>query len=248
MNKQLVVTGIYGHLSTLREVIGKWEPDKEDLVFMGDLVDYGHNSYGVIKEVMALKYEYPSKVILLVGKHESMLEEFIKNPAIKAKEYFRAGGVSTITSFSSEGIPIEDFAQTYYLAEEVVPKIDFSLFDQYLFYSQKSYDSHYLSFVSNKSEEVENFVTQRKQLDYPRPFVLCDNQKAETALQSNYLAEYLNKTFYDKKSHKEPLAYKREAEGSPLFVIDRAETLLMSEIVYVDKNTVTKIEQIELTE
>jgi serine/threonine protein phosphatase 1 len=55
-----------------------WNPEnEEELVFLGDYIDRGPDSFGVVETVLSLKQEYPRLVTTLKGNHEQMFINFI---------------------------------------------------------------------------------------------------------------------------------------------------------------------------
>ena len=55
-----------------------WKPEKrEELVFLGDYIDRGPDSFGVVETVLELKARYRNRVTCLMGNHEHMLANFI---------------------------------------------------------------------------------------------------------------------------------------------------------------------------
>lgn len=122
MNKIFVVGDVHGQLNMLNVLLTKWNPDSELLVFLGDYIDRGQDSYGAVHLVKKLHDEYGA--IALGGNHESMFLEWLDNPEdnwfIKWREdesiinyyddaanstsiwYISNGGDKTINSFYDE--------------------------------------------------------------------------------------------------------------------------------------------------
>lgn len=67
---------IHGQVTMLRTLLGKLRDDglspQDTLVFLGDYVDRGENSCGVIEMLLALRAEYPN-TIFLRGNHEQLM-------------------------------------------------------------------------------------------------------------------------------------------------------------------------------
>jgi serine/threonine protein phosphatase 1 len=69
------------------------------LIFLGDYIDRGPDSRGVIERLMTLQRERPDDVICLRGNHEAMALAAVASPD-DYEEYWRAnGGAATLTSF-----------------------------------------------------------------------------------------------------------------------------------------------------
>lgn len=71
-------------------------------VFVGDYVDRGEDSAGVLRALFAMKDD-PS-VICLIGNHEDMMLGFIDHPAKKGQRWLRYGGLQTLASFGVGGV------------------------------------------------------------------------------------------------------------------------------------------------
>ena len=69
------------------------------LVFVGDLIDRGPDSAGVLRLIHGLCQADPQRVTCLMGNHERMLMDFLDAPAARAKRWLQAGGVETLHSF-----------------------------------------------------------------------------------------------------------------------------------------------------
>ncbi len=91
-----VIGDIHGRadlLGLLLENIGQIAPDAT-LIFVGDYVDRGPDSRGVIGKLRAL-----DNAICLRGNHEAMLLEFLDDPIEKGGRWLRNGGAETLASF-----------------------------------------------------------------------------------------------------------------------------------------------------
>lgn len=78
VNKLAIVSDLHGDLQTLFHILdalGDFLQDKGNkLMFLGDYVDRGSNSAGVLYAVCHLKGKHPDSVILLRGNHEAPAE------------------------------------------------------------------------------------------------------------------------------------------------------------------------------
>lgn len=70
------------------------------LIFLGDYVDRGEDSKGVIEEILNLKKKY--KVVALKGNHEKMFLDFLHNHQTQeAQSFIFNGGGATLASYSN---------------------------------------------------------------------------------------------------------------------------------------------------
>lgn len=75
----LVVGDVHGCYHTLKRLISEnWEPEKEYLIQLGDLINKGPNSVKCIGYFKKLQKKHPSKVILLRGNHEQMFLDYFQ--------------------------------------------------------------------------------------------------------------------------------------------------------------------------
>jgi serine/threonine protein phosphatase 1 len=75
-----VIGDIHGCLIKLEKMLKKidWRPENhEELVFLGDYIDRGPDSFGVVEKVLELKNRWRGRVVLLKGNHEQMFMDFI---------------------------------------------------------------------------------------------------------------------------------------------------------------------------
>ncbi|MDR3508849.1 MAG: metallophosphoesterase family protein [Caulobacteraceae bacterium] len=81
------VGDIHGRLDLLEQLLGHIDRDAEasgaghGVVFLGDYVDRGPHSKGVIERLTRLKAERPGRVVTLKGNHEDMLLSFLRDPS-----------------------------------------------------------------------------------------------------------------------------------------------------------------------
>ncbi|MFC1826910.1 metallophosphoesterase family protein [Thermodesulfobacteriota bacterium] len=98
MRKTFVIGDIHGCSDLLEELLEKITPLAKDdtVIFIGDYIDRGSDSRGVIDIVLKLRSEH-TRVITLMGNHELMLLNAIKGYA--EKEFLAMGGDATLKSY-----------------------------------------------------------------------------------------------------------------------------------------------------
>jgi serine/threonine protein phosphatase 1 len=94
----LIIGDVHGCLGTLQRLLEKiqWCPDSDRLIFLGDYVDRGEDSRGVIEHVMQIS-RTGERVDCLMGNHERVLLDFIEGR--DASTFFLNGGTSTLNSY-----------------------------------------------------------------------------------------------------------------------------------------------------
>jgi len=75
------------------------------LVFVGDYIDHGPDSMGVLARMRELTRDFPENVTCLMGNHERMMLDFLSDPALRGPRWLREGGAATLESFR---IPTHD--------------------------------------------------------------------------------------------------------------------------------------------
>lgn len=87
-------------LGSIRDDIDAAPPAHRPLIiFLGDYVDRGPDSRGVIEAVLALEQDPAVEVVALRGNHEAALERFLADPAF-APQWVRNWGLETLASYS----------------------------------------------------------------------------------------------------------------------------------------------------
>ena len=93
---------IHGSLDKLRSLLARCEHDAAGapmrLVFVGDYIDRGPDSRGVIEHVMALQERLADSVVALMGNHEAMALATI-DETIPAGAWLTEGGAATLRSY-----------------------------------------------------------------------------------------------------------------------------------------------------
>ena len=96
--KTFVVGDVHGCLDMLKGLIEKieWNPSNDRLIFIGDYIDRGRDSKGVVDFVLKLKADSPH-VQCLIGNHEQMFLDYLSD--IDPQTFILNGGLSTLRSY-----------------------------------------------------------------------------------------------------------------------------------------------------
>lgn len=96
------IHGCAALLDALMERIDDAAPAR--LVFVGDYVDRGEDSAGVLDRLHALACSDSARAVFLKGNHEDMMLRFLDDPGAKAAGWLRNGGLQTLASFGIGGL------------------------------------------------------------------------------------------------------------------------------------------------
>ena len=124
LGKTFAIGDIHGCAEELNDLITKLPLDDDStIVFLGDYVDRGPNSKGVIEKIIELQNQY--NVVTLQGNHESMMLGFLEDPSSPlAGLFILNGGSATLASYLNKNdtydIPKEhiDFLESLKLYHE----------------------------------------------------------------------------------------------------------------------------------
>jgi len=96
--KIFIVGDVHGCLEMLERLMDKikWRPDRDRLIFLGDYVDRGKDSRGVIEYVRQIS-GMSDLVDCLLGNHERILLDFVEGKDVTT--FFLNGGTSTLNSY-----------------------------------------------------------------------------------------------------------------------------------------------------
>lgn len=89
------VHGCLGMLQRLMERIA-WDPERDRLIFLGDYIDRGEDSRGVIDFILRLAAE-SDRVDCLLGNHESIFLDYLSG--LEPRTFLENGGKSTLGSY-----------------------------------------------------------------------------------------------------------------------------------------------------
>lgn len=109
MNRTIAIGDIHGHLKPLAALIDALAPDVTDtLVFLGDYIDRGPDTRGVIDLILSLRAH--CQVVTILGNHEEMqMTSLLGKELLNFWRQF--GGIETLASYGIYGIPTRDDLQ-----------------------------------------------------------------------------------------------------------------------------------------
>ena len=97
MSRYIAITDIHGELEKLNSVLSKIEfRDDDIIVFLGDYIDRGPDSKGVVERVLELGEKH--KCVYLIGSHEYALLHS-KNDEYYDYLFWNYGGPATVKSY-----------------------------------------------------------------------------------------------------------------------------------------------------
>ncbi|MBI1763774.1 MAG: serine/threonine protein phosphatase [Acidobacteria bacterium] len=103
--RTLVVGDIHGKRILFERLLEqmKYQPGKDRLVLIGDLVDRGEDSRGVVERAIELKKQAPQTVTVIRGNHEVMMLSALAQPGSEEVElWYINGGIETLQSYLDE--------------------------------------------------------------------------------------------------------------------------------------------------
>lgn len=120
--RTIAIGDIHGCSAALRALIAAIAPTTQDtLVTLGDYVDRGPDSRGVIDDLLALETQF--RVVPLLGNHEIMMLEALQNSSALVP-WLEVGGDATVNSYGGrlQNVPKEHIGfmlrcQTFYETE-----------------------------------------------------------------------------------------------------------------------------------
>lgn len=102
MTRIYAIGDIHGCLTKLVELVGLCRADAgkrpAKFIFLGDYIDRGPDSQGVVEYLMTLQQDRPDDVICLMGNHEDMMLAALDAPDWE-ENWLRNGGLQTLQSY-----------------------------------------------------------------------------------------------------------------------------------------------------
>jgi serine/threonine protein phosphatase 1 len=114
--RTLVIGDVHGKLALLNRLIEEinYQPGQDELIFIGDLVDRGEDSRGVVERAIELQREAPDKVKVIKGNHEAMMLQALSRPEAEQSElWYYNGGIETLQSYLGEDGNLDFPAEHY---------------------------------------------------------------------------------------------------------------------------------------
>jgi len=163
----IAIGDVHGCSAALQALLGLLAPCPQDtLVLLGDYIDRGPDSRGVIDQILRLREE--CQLVTLLGNHEEMMLRVLADQA-PASWWLRYGGVQTLDSYGFTGdmtvVPAEHVA--FLKACE-----DYHATDEFLFFH-----ANYVSQEPPESQPKEAIRWQSLNEYFPKP-----HQSGRTAI------------------------------------------------------------------
>jgi diadenosine tetraphosphatase ApaH/serine/threonine PP2A family protein phosphatase len=101
-NERIFIVGdIHGCLDMLKRLMERidWDPEDDALIFLGDYIDRGKDSKGVVDYIMSILKSSPN-VHCLMGNHEKIFIDFLSGGDLS--NFFLNGGDKTLSSYGVE--------------------------------------------------------------------------------------------------------------------------------------------------
>lgn len=118
-DKMFVVGDVHGQITMLNQILENWNPNEEQLLFLGDLADRGENSKATLEIAKHLVDTHDA--IVIKGNHDEMLEKFLENPAEHVMLYYMNGGGRTVNSLLGREAKQNDFQENVSEIKEQYP-------------------------------------------------------------------------------------------------------------------------------
>ncbi|WP_462411552.1 metallophosphoesterase family protein [Neobacillus sp. Marseille-QA0830] len=79
MKRKFAMSDVHGQLEAMIQLLdaADFHPSEDQLVFVGDLIDRGPNSVGVIRFVKQLREKHPDNIFVILGNHEIMMRRYV---------------------------------------------------------------------------------------------------------------------------------------------------------------------------
>jgi len=100
MSRTIIIGDIHGCLESLNNLLQKLFPlinETDLLIFLGDYVDRGPDTKGVIDLLIKLKKKHP-RVITLKGNHDFLFLHYLETR--ESELFFQVGGLETLQSYT----------------------------------------------------------------------------------------------------------------------------------------------------
>jgi serine/threonine protein phosphatase 1 len=141
--KTFVVGDIHGRCAQLLNLLDMLprDPEKDTLVFLGDLIDRGADAPGCVSHILKLTRENPERVICLRGNHEQMLMDFLEG---RSNLWLSAvvGGERTFEQYTHHPVRVDsekDLEEMRALFERSFPAEHLAFMEEMPFYYENEF-------------------------------------------------------------------------------------------------------------
>ena len=163
MPRYIAITDIHGELGKLESVLSKIERRPDDIfVFMGDYIDRGPDSKGVVEKVMEISEQF--QTVCLIGSHEYALLH-AKQDDYYDYLFWNYGGPATVKSYGGK---FENILETYYLTDKYL-FVHAGIDPRYSLEEQCETDLVYIrsAFYRNKHNLPQKIIFGHTEFDAP---------------------------------------------------------------------------------
>ncbi|NLS97238.1 MAG: serine/threonine protein phosphatase [Planctomycetaceae bacterium] len=136
MNRVIAIGDIHGCSAALEAVLAEVKPDRSDLVVtLGDVIDRGPDSRGVIERLLTLRNE--TQLVSILGNHEEMLMTIMDGHHYMLGDWLAFGGLATLDSYQTDhpgeipgehleflraNVPIVELPSVFFVHASYLPK------------------------------------------------------------------------------------------------------------------------------
>lgn len=108
--EHFIIGDVHGCFHTLEAILKHWKPGKQQLIFVGDLIDHGKYSPETVELVCNLKDEEP-ETIYIRGNHEQLFQLHVNHDY--NEDWFEKSGEKTFSQYLYYGRKIEPDAELF---------------------------------------------------------------------------------------------------------------------------------------
>lgn len=120
----IAISDLHGDLLALDALIRYIRPTRQDLIVtIGDYVDRGSDSFGVIERLIELHTHHDVNIVSLRGNHDQMMIEALNSPE-DLDFWLQLGGQSTLASYPDQSIRAVPEAHWHFLRSSCVDLLE----------------------------------------------------------------------------------------------------------------------------
>lgn len=136
MSRVIAIGDTHGCVGALDAILAELRPERNDLVVtLGDYIDRGPDSRGVIERLLALREE--TELMPILGNHEEMLLTILDGHRYMLGDWLAFGGLATLDSYETDNpadipeehieflracIPIVELPTTFFVHAGYLPR------------------------------------------------------------------------------------------------------------------------------